>query len=177
MSMTDLEFWVAMAGALGVGGITPSVVNAFLNRQKNQIDTNYAIRNEIRQDLDKARTRLDMIDRQNEGLIVENAKLQGQVMVLTGQIETLRSESLVMNTEIRKLRQEAGSSESESHRLERDMIKLQEEMRQMRDENFALATKMGLYHDENRMLRSVLDRNGIQSPELQRSTDRDVPPS
>lgn len=172
----DINTIVLIAGALGLGSILSAIVNSLLNRTKTQIDTNYAMRNELRGDLDKARARIELMDSQNDDLIVENAKLQGQLTVITGQVETLREDARLMAEEVKALRQNEGSFRAEASRMEREILSLKKDTSQLRDELFGLATKNNILHDENRLLRATLDRNNIQVPELKRTTDPTIAP-
>jgi len=169
--MNTIELVVALSTALGAGAILKTLLDAWLNRTKNQIDTNLSLRNEIRLDLDRARQRLDALEQENDSLILKNAKLEGTVTVISAQLDMLQGEKNRLHEELGKLHQSNRDLLHRMQEVQKENAQLREHLRAVEEDNIRLATRIGLIHDENRLLRSVLDRNGIVVPELRRVTD------
>jgi len=103
--MKIIELVVTLSTALGARAILKTLLDAWLNRTKNQIDTNLCLCNDVRFDLDRARQRLDALEQKNDSLILKNAKLEGLVTAISAQLDMLQGEKDRLHEKLGKLHQ------------------------------------------------------------------------
>ena len=156
----------ALLTALGAGGAFTALLNRWLSRRERRISEDANMRVELRADLDKTRTRLDAIETYNDTLIRDNAKLEGQVVVLSEQVKLLQSTIDRSSTDISRIIAENRQLTNDIRRLERDNIRLSHELNRVTEENIRFATGIAQLREENRILRDALRAHGINPPQF-----------
>ena len=160
----DYAGLAALLTALGAGSGVTALLNRWLSRRERQITADASLRVELRDDLDKTRARLDAIEKHNDTLIRDNAKLEGQVVVLAEQVKLLQATIDRSGADIARIIEENRQLTHDIRRLERDNIRLSHELNRVTEENIRFATGIAQLREENRLLRDALRAHGINPP-------------